>query len=145
LNHIAVAKIAKQLGDRGVSVQLGAHGQREGLAAHWELGMLVQGGMTPLEALRVGTLNGARYLGMQNDLGSVEAGKLADLLVLDQNPLDDIKNSRTIRFTMLGGRLFDSSTMNEMWPTARTRDPLYFESEAGEVWVPRDSTMTAED
>ena len=70
-------------------VHLGAHGQREGLGAHWEMWMLVQGGMTPLEALRCATLNGARYLGLDKDIGSLEPGKLADLVVLDANPLDE--------------------------------------------------------
>ena len=69
-NHFNNAKIAADLLHKGVSVQLGAHGQREGLGAHWEMWMFVQGGMTPLEALRCATLNGARYLGMDKDIGS---------------------------------------------------------------------------
>ncbi len=134
LNHIAVAKAAKKLHDAGVGVQLGAHGQREGLAAHWELWMLEQGGMTPLEALRVGTLGGAQYLGLEGDLGSLEVGKLADLAVLDANPLTNLKNSRSVRYTMVGGRLYDAATMNELWPRQKPRAPFWWEREGGEAW-----------
>ena len=82
-NHFNVAEEAAKLHRAGVGVQLGAHGQREGLGAHWEMWMLAQGGMTPLEALRCATLGGARYLGFDKDIGSLEPGKLADLIVLD--------------------------------------------------------------
>jgi imidazolonepropionase-like amidohydrolase len=134
LNHLAEATVAAQLQKRGVSVQLGAHGQREGLAAHWELQMFGQGGMSPLEALRAGTLDGARYLGLDADLGSLEPGKLADLLVLDKNPLERLENAREVRFTMLGGRLYDAATMDERWPRARKRPPLFFERAGEDVW-----------
>ncbi len=144
-NHLAVARIAKQLTDHGVSVQLGAHGQREGLAAHWELGSFGRGGMTPLEALRAGTLNGARYLGLDRDLGSLEPGKLADLLVLDGNPLADLHQSRTVRMTVVGGRVWDSASLNELWPTAATRPPLFFEREGGQAWPNGVSATSASD
>jgi imidazolonepropionase-like amidohydrolase/Tol biopolymer transport system component len=131
-NHIRNAQIAKQLAERGVHVQIGAHGQREGLGAHWELWMFQQGGMTPLEALRAATLWGAEYFGMERDLGSIEPGKLADLVVLDANPLEDIRNSESIRWVMANGRLFDSMTMNEIGNRPREREPLFFER-AGEA------------
>jgi imidazolonepropionase-like amidohydrolase/Tol biopolymer transport system component len=134
LNHQNVAAGAKLLHVAGVSVQLGAHGQREGLAAHWELWMLEQGGFTPHEALRVGTLEGARYLGLDQDLGSLEPGKLADLAVLDANPLESLKNSRSVRFTMQGGRLFDAASLDEVWPQPRPRAPFWFQGESGEAW-----------
>jgi imidazolonepropionase-like amidohydrolase/Tol biopolymer transport system component len=126
-NHVAVASLAKQLVDAGVEVQLGAHGQREGLAAHWELWMFVQGGMTPHQALRAGTLAGAKYLGLDGDLGSLEPGKLADLAVIEGNPLDDIRVSDQVRFTMLGGRLFDADTMHEVAGEKRRRRPFFWE------------------
>ncbi len=135
-SHVHTATEAKALLDRGVSVQLGAHGQREGLGAHWELWMFQQGGMTPLEALRAGTLAGARYLGLDKDIGSLEPGKLADLLVLDANPLEDLRQSRAIRFTMVGGRLYDARTLDEVGGAGRARAPLYFQREGQQTWGP---------
>ena len=83
--------------------------------------------MTPLEALRCATLNGAWYLGLDRDLGSLEAGKLADLVVLDRNPLEDIRNSEFVRFVMINGRLFDGETMNEIGNHPRPRGMFYWE------------------
>ena len=92
-NHVLIAKGAKQILDAGGLVQLGAHGQLQGLGAHWEMWMLQQGGMTNLEAIRCATINGAKYLGFDAELGSLEPGKLADLIVLDRNPLENIRYS----------------------------------------------------
>ena len=85
-NHVNLAKIAATLDKDGVLVNTGAHGQREGLGLHWELWMLVQGGLTPHEALRCATANGAKSLGMDRDIGTLEAGKLADVIVIDGQP-----------------------------------------------------------
>lgn len=129
-NHVRQAEVAKRLLDAGVSVQLGAHGQREGLAAHWEMWMFVQGGMTPFEALRAATLDGAKYLGLDRDLGSIEVGKLADLVILDANPLDDIRQSTKIHRVLANGRLYDSRTMDEVAPEKRPRQPFWWEKSA---------------
>src|SRR5690606_7910767 len=107
-NHISVAREATRLAAEGVTVQIGAHRQREGLAAHWELWSLAQGGMAPLDIIRAGTLNGAKALGMDGDIGSLEAGKLADMVVLNENPLDNIRNTTAIAYTVLNGRVYDS-------------------------------------
>jgi imidazolonepropionase-like amidohydrolase/Tol biopolymer transport system component len=126
-NHILIAKGAKQILDAGGLVQLGAHGQLQGLGAHWELWMLQQGGMTNMEALRAATLDGARYLGMDGDLGSIEKGKLADLVVLDRNPLENIRHSEAIHMVVLNGRVMDAKTLNETGPDGRKRLPFWWE------------------
>jgi imidazolonepropionase-like amidohydrolase len=125
--HFANARAAAELLDAGVSVQLGAHGQREGLGAHWELWMFVQGGMSPLEALRAGTAAGAWYLALDADLGSLAPGKLADLIVLDEDPSRDIRSSTSVRYTMVNGRLYDARTMDEVGNHPRPRGPFWWE------------------
>jgi len=107
------AAVALELTEQGVIVNTGAHGQREGLATHWELWSFVRGGFSPAEALKLATINPARYLGMANDLGSLEPGKLADLLILKANPLEDIHNTDEIADIVINGRLFDAGTLSE--------------------------------
>ncbi|PRQ07424.1 amidohydrolase family protein [Enhygromyxa salina] len=126
-NHFRAAEVAKQLSDAGVGVNLGAHGQREGLGAHWELWMFVQGGMTPHEALRAGTLNGARYIGLDADIGSLEVGKLADIAVIEGDPLTDIRTSDKVAYTLINGRMFDASTMAELGNHPRDATPLWWQ------------------
>jgi imidazolonepropionase-like amidohydrolase/Tol biopolymer transport system component len=126
-NHVLIAQGAKQIVDAGGMVLLGAHGQLQGLGAHWELWMLEQGGMTPMEALRAATVDGARYLGLDGDLGSIEKGRLADLIVLDRNPLENIRNSESIAMVMLNGRLYEARTLNEIGDHPRARRPFWFE------------------
>ena len=133
-NHISVAREATRLAAEGVNVQIGAHGQREGLAAHWEMWSLAQGGMTPLDAIRAGTLNGARGLGLDRDIGSLEVGKLADMVVLDQNPLENIRNTTSIAYTIANGRVYDTG-MNEIAPRQRARAPFWFAEADGEGWA----------
>ena len=122
-----IAREAHKLAARGVMVNTGAHGQEEGLGTHWELWSLVRGGWTPLEALRAATATPARHLGLDADIGTLETGKLADLLILDANPLDDIRNSDTLSGVMLNGRLYDPVTMNEKITGDSKRAPYYWE------------------
>lgn len=130
IGHIESAAMAKDLFDRGVTVNLGAHGQLQGLAAHWELWMFEQGGMSEMEALQVATINGASYLGMEHELGSLEEGKLADLIVIDGNPLEDIRQTEHVTHTMVNGRLLDTATMDEIGTGDFERLPFWWEQDA---------------
>lgn len=121
------AREAKKLADAGVKVSIGAHGQQAGIGSHWELWSFVRGGMSPLEALAAGTIVSAQSLGMDSEIGSLEAGKLADLLVLDADPTADIRNSDKISRVMLNGRLYDPLTMNEMVTGSRKRAAYWWE------------------
>jgi Tol biopolymer transport system component len=117
--HERVARAAAEIVRAGGRVGLGGHGQLQGLGVHWELWSIQSGGMSTHDALRVATIFGAEAIGYGQDLGSIEPGKLADILVLERNPLDDIRNTNTISHVMKNGRLFDAGTLDEIWPTAR--------------------------
>ena len=75
--------------------------------------------MSRHDALRAATILGAQAIGLEADLGSIEPGKLADLVILDRNPLDEIRNSTTIRYVMRGGKLSDGETLDEIAPNAK--------------------------
>jgi Tol biopolymer transport system component len=97
---------------------IGSHGEHHGPAAHWEVWMAASA-LGPMGALEVATRHGAYFLGAEEDLGTLEAGKLADLLVLNSNPLDDIRNTLDLRWVMKGGVLYESATLDEIWPDSR--------------------------
>ena len=112
------ADVAKTIA-KGGRIGAGSHGQLQGLGMHWEIWMLQSGGLARHDALRVATITGAEAIGMDKDVGSLEVGKMADLLVLDRNPLLDIRNTNSISKVMVNGRLFDASTLDEEWPRQR--------------------------
>jgi imidazolonepropionase-like amidohydrolase/Tol biopolymer transport system component len=121
------AREAKKLADRGVQVSIGAHGQQSGLGAHWEMWSFVRGGWSPIEALRAATIMPATSLGYAKDVGSLEVGKLADLVILDADPTADIRNTDKIHRVMLGGRLYDPLTLNEDITGTRRTMPLWWQ------------------
>ena len=125
---VLVSETAKELSDLGVKVNMGAHGQLQGLGAHWELWLIQMGGMSNMEALKTATINPAEYIGMDSEIGSLEKGKLADLLVLEENPLEDIQNTNSILYTMVNGRLYDANTMNEIGNHPEERGNFYWEN-----------------
>ncbi len=114
------------IAEAGGLVASGGHGQVHGLAVHWELWMLEMTGMTPHDALRAATINVATGMGMGADFGSLEVGKVADLVVLDANPLDDIRNSTAIDYVMQAGSLYDGDTLDMVWPRAEPLRPFKY-------------------
>jgi Tol biopolymer transport system component/imidazolonepropionase-like amidohydrolase len=126
-NHMNVATIAKASFDQGGLVQAGGHGQLNGICTHWEIWSFVQGGMTPEEALICGTINGAKYLGLDGDIGSLEKGKLADLIVIEKgyDPTKEIRHSERIQYTMANGNLYNAATMTE-YGKQETAKPKFF-------------------
>ncbi|MCK5411204.1 MAG: amidohydrolase family protein, partial [Gemmatimonadetes bacterium] len=118
------ARFAKELIEAGGRVGVGSHGQLQGLGYHWELWSLQSGGMSEHNALRAATILGAEAIGFGHDIGSLETGKLADLIVFDANPLDAIRNTAQIRYVMKNGRLYDGETLDEVYPRERPFPPL---------------------
>jgi hypothetical protein len=118
--HPLHAEQLKKIVDAGGRIGLGSHGEVQGIGVHWELWMMASGGMRNHDALRMATLHSADAIGLAKDIGSLEVGKLADLQVLDANPLDDLRNSTKIRYVMKNGRLHDAASLNEIWPRQRT-------------------------
>ncbi len=114
--HPGIAEGAAKIVHAGGKVCLGSHGQLQGIGAHWETWALASGGLSEHETLRAVTLHGAEAIGLDADVGSIEPGKLADILVLDRNPLDAIENTNTIRRVMKNGELFEAATLDQIWP-----------------------------
>jgi Tol biopolymer transport system component len=124
-----VNSIVTQGGLAGV----GSHGQLQGLGYHWELWSVASGGMSNLDAIRVATILGAESLGLDKELGSIETGKLADLVIMDKNPLENIRNTNTISHVVKNGRVYDGNTLDEILPTPRKLDVSSWTKEAPKV------------
>jgi imidazolonepropionase-like amidohydrolase len=138
--HQGLAKGVADIVRAGGRAGLGSHGQLQGLGAHWEIWSLQSGGLTPHETLRVATVFSAEAIGLQRDLGSLEAGKMADLLVLDRNPLENIRHTNTIRYVMKNGELFEGDTLDQVWPAQKKLDRMFWWDREP---TPRPTTETA--
>ena len=127
-DDIYAARMANELRKlyaAGVPLHMGAHGQMMGLGAHWEIELFVQGGFTPHQALEIATINGYRHHGLDHVLGSIEVGKLADMVILEKNPLDDIRNTRSIKYVMKNGVLYSGEDASRIYPIPQPSKKLY--------------------
>ena len=128
-DYVQLAESAAKIVHAGGRVCVGAHGEMPGLGTHWEMWILQRGGLTNYEVLRAATLSGAEAIGYAQDLGSIEVGKLADLVVLNKDPLQDIHNTTAIRYVMKNGELFEGDTLDEIWPAQKKLPLLWFSNE----------------
>lgn len=111
--------------EAGGKIGVGSHGQLQGLGMHWEMWLLQSGGLSQHDVLRSATIVGAEAIGLGTEVGSLEAGKFADIIVLDKNPLENIRNTNTVSMVMVNGRLYDANSLDELYPRKRplTRQP----------------------
>ncbi len=121
-----IAASAAKVARAGGHVCIGSHGEMQGIGYHWEMWALASGGWKPLEVLRAATLHGAEAIGYAQDLGSIETGKLADLVVLAKDPLADIQNTNSVRYVMKNGELFEGDTLDRIWPDPRPLPRLWW-------------------
>lgn len=110
------AEFINDLVKAGGLAGVGSHGQLQGLGYHWELWAMSSGGLSTLNALKVATIHGAESLGLDGDLGSIEKGKLADLIIFEENPLEDIRNTNSIKYVIKNGRVYLADDLSEIAP-----------------------------
>jgi hypothetical protein len=138
-----LAAAAAAINRAGGRVCIGGHGQFHGIQTHWEMWALASGGMSNLQVIRAATIRGAEAIGYARDLGSIEPGKLADLIVLDEDPLTDIHNTSSISYVMANGRLYSAGTLDQVWPARRELADLWWWQEvpAGTPGGPREAAL----
>ena len=111
---------------------IGSHGQLQGLGYHWELWSVASGGMKNHDALKVATLHGATALGLERDLGSLEAGKLADILVMEKNPIENLRNTNSLTHVIKNGVVYNANTLDEVWPVSKKAEKFNWQTQKPE-------------
>jgi len=122
------AEFMNDLVEAGGIAGIGSHGQLQGLGYHWELWSVASGGMKNSDALKVATIQGATALGLEQDLGSIEAGKLADILILDKNPLQSLRNTNSLTHVIKNGIVYDANTLDEVWPVKKKAEKFTWQT-----------------
>ncbi|MEO8778972.1 MAG: amidohydrolase family protein [Rhodanobacter sp.] len=125
----AIAQGAAKVQRAGGLVGVGSHGEVPGFGIHWEMQAYAAGGMTPHEVLHAATMGSAETIGRQDEIGSLTPGKYADLVILQKNPLEDIRNTLSIVQVMKNGRLYDAGTLDEIYPEVKPLAPQWFSHE----------------
>ena len=123
---VQMGQTLKKIYDRGIKLHMGAHGQMMGLGAHWEMELFTQGGFTNYDAIEIATINGFAHHGLDHLLGSIEVGKLADMVIMTEDPLDDIRNTRSIEYVIKNGILYSGKDASQVYPTPIPAPKLYF-------------------
>ncbi len=133
----ALAADVAALAEQGALVGMGSHGDEPGIGFHYEMEAHALGGMKPPAILHAATAGAAEVIGRLQDMGTLETGKYADLVVFDADPLADIRNTRSLTLVMRGGQLFDADTLDELWPVPGKRlAPWFANSEGDAQWLP---------
>ena len=116
----------KKLYDRGIMMQMGAHGNMMGLGAHWEMELFTHGSFSNYDAIEIATINGFRHHGLDHILGSIEPGKLADFVIMRKNPLENIRNTRSIEYVVKNGVVYSGKDASRVFPNPKPSEILYF-------------------
>ena len=121
-----MGKTMKKLYDRGITMQMGAHGNMMGLGAHWEMELFTHGSFSNYDAIEIATINGFKHHGLDHILGSIEPGKLADMVIMTKNPLENIRNTRSIEYVVKNGVIYSGRDASRVYPNPKQAEKLYF-------------------